>query len=702
MSEVLTNLIAGLIATALATFLAKPLWRWARRHLAPVEELKEEEPVGESASFACPPFPEHLPLPERIVHLERTRDEALAAGREARARGDADTEFEECGTLAHRALHAMTFILPGDLLEDRLLLKGPLGAGRLSVVWKAYDKRDGRFVAVKFLRQTFINDESLLSRFEYTASVVRDLRGANFAAVLGDVRQLFVEGRRKVAYCVLECVEGEPLDTYAERHPDKKAALLDGLLELGRCLADAHSNGVVHRDLKPSNILVQPNGVLKVVDFDSVLRLRDRRVSHHDIGTFGYSAPEVLSGTTDLDVRADIFALGRVFSYLYYGGRGLPSVYEKSVYDVIDLLNCAPIVKDALERATAVPLSKRHESMKTFIADLATAVQKDREEALPFVGTLRREREKIYRLLRHSFYGTFALMILARPLAAWRGYAHLSDRHWVGGFHAIIGSLVWGVFIAGAFLLCLVLFRRRIERRWLTYLVAAFCCGVGGFLGGLLVSVPSVFVTNAQTLTCLGWLSAAHTATSVRLWEGMNVTRMMLAFPLTGLLTGIGTGLALYRGIEIALRMSPQGSGVLPVPSKRAPRAPRLGIGVCGRLLRSPVSHLMLAFPALFGFVVSFALNPAAGHLGSLVDGPGPSVGAPPSRVDGAVSPVSPLVPLPCGEIKPNVEQRSIGEGIVHYCGAVGLVAGFFWGIPATTPTRRPARQMPDQPPSSD
>ena len=44
--------------------------------------------------------------------------------------------------------------------------------------------------------------------------------------------------------------------------------LIDGLLDQGRGLADAHTIGVVHRDLKPSNILVQPNGVLKLVDFD--------------------------------------------------------------------------------------------------------------------------------------------------------------------------------------------------------------------------------------------------------------------------------------------------------------------------------------------------------------------------------------------------------------------------------------------------
>jgi hypothetical protein len=553
----------------------------------------------------------------------------------------------------------MSFIAIDDLLDDRFLLKTRIGSGRVSVVWKAYDKRDGKFVAVKFLSHTHINDESLVKRFEYTASVMQDFRGANFAAVYENVRELSISGRRKVVYCVLEYVNGEALDTYSERHPEKKAMLIDGLLDLGRGLADAHTIGVVHRDLKPSNVLVQPNGVLKLVDFDAVLRLRDRRVTHHDIGTFGYSAPEVLSGATDLDMRADIFALGRVFSYLYYGGRRLPNAYEKSVYDVIDLLNCAPVVKDTLERATAVPLSKRYESMKAFLSDLTTAVMEDRDKALPFLDTLKREREKVYKLLRHSFYGTFALMILARPTAAALGYAHLSDRAWVGAFHAIIGSLVWGTFISAAFVLSLVLFRRREDdKRGVRYLTAALCCGVGGLIGGLVLSVPAVFVTNAQTLTCLGWLRTVDTP--ARLSAAMLDTRMMLAYPLTGLLTGLGSGLALCRGINFALRMSPLGSGILPVPAKRSPHAPRLGIGVLGTLLRSPMSHLMLAVPALFAFAVSYVLN----------------------------APIDPPASLRC-EICPNPFWRSVGEGVVHYCGAVGLAAGFFWGMPATTAARR-------------
>ena len=60
-----------------------------------------------------------------------------------------------------------------------------------------------------------INDESLVKRFEYTASVMdEDFRGANFAAVYENVRELSVSGRRKVVYCVLEYVNGEALDMY--------------------------------------------------------------------------------------------------------------------------------------------------------------------------------------------------------------------------------------------------------------------------------------------------------------------------------------------------------------------------------------------------------------------------------------------------------------------------------------------------------
>jgi tRNA A-37 threonylcarbamoyl transferase component Bud32 len=658
-----SNVIATFVA-ALLIYLARPIWRRIREELRPPSD---HDVTSESQGSATPQLRKVVPTPEfpagtslieKVVHLERQYADVQNAAVAARRQGVDDRAFEERCAVLDEALREMSFISAGDVLDDRYRLLARVGSGRVSVVWKAYDLARDKVVAVKLLCYPHIHDESVVRRCHYTVRVMSELSAANVAAVNEQVRELEVAGERKLVYYILEYVDGEPLDSYATRYPNQKARLIDGILELGRSLADAHAKGIVHRDLKPSNILVHADGTMKLVDFDSVLRLGDRRVSHRDIGTFGYSAPEVLNATSDPDMRADIFALGRVVSYLYYGGSDLPNVYEQSVYDVIDLLNCAPVVKESLEQATAVPPSRRYPTMKDFLTDLGRAVTEDREYPLPFLPTMRREWNKISALLQQSFYGTFVTMIVARPTFAGFGLAHLSDVARVGAFHAIIGSLVWGTFISGAFILFLILFGRSAVPRVAKYMTAALCCGMGGLLGGMLVAVPSVFVTNGQTLTCLGWLTNADSMN--RLQQALLETRMMLAYPLTGLLTGVGTGIALYRGIEIALRLSPQGSGVLPVPAKRSPRAPLVGASVLRSLLLSPSVHLALAFPIVFSFAVSSVLNAAA---------------PPPTSID------------ICRGVVPNELWRSVGEGIVHYCGALGLVAGFFWRVPPSTPT---------------
>lgn len=645
---VIENLIAGLVATALL-YAGTRLWKWIRKQFIPIPKETPLAPGLVNETVPAPLVVAAGSVENKVAQVEQQRDEAVSKALEARSHGLDDREFNELEARVQEALRIMSFLAPEDILDGRYNLIAYLGGGRMSVVWKAYDRARDRSVAVKFLRHAFINDESVVRRFHYTARLMSEFGAASFAAVREDVREVMMDGRRKLVYYTLEFVDGEPLDVYLAKHPERRADVLDRMLELGRCLVDAHAKGVVHRDLKPPNILVEPNGTLKLVDFDAVLRLGDRSVTHHEVGTFGYSAPEILNGVADPDVRADIFALGRVFSYLYYGARHLPNAYELSVYDVIDLLNCAPVVKDTLERATAVRRARRYGSMKSFLEKLREAVTQDREHGLPPFQTLRRERAKVVKLLRHSFYGTLALMIVPRPICAAFGIVHLSDRAWVGAFHAIIGSLVWGTLIPGAFILYLVLFGRRLTSRWWQYLVASICCGLGGLFGGILVSVPSVFVTNDRTLACLGWLTSS--SVTARLHTALIDTRMMLSFPLTGLFTGLGTGLCLYLGIEIALQSNPQGSGILPVPSKRSARAAQTGSGVLRHLLTSPGAHLALAVPVLFSFVVASSLHPAD---------------------------PSPL--LACTAL-PNEPWRSVGEGVVHYFGALGLTIGFFRGI---------------------
>jgi len=150
--------------------------------------------------------------------------------------------------------------------------------------------------------------------------------------------------------------------------------------------------------------------------------------------------------------------------------------------------------------------AQRYKSVKAFLADLVDAIKRDREHALPPLQTAKREWAKISKVLRHSFYGTLLAMIIIRPIFAHFELVQLSDNAWVGVFHGVIGSIVWGVLIPAGFILYLVLFERRLNSRIGRYAVASICCGLGGLIGGVIVSLPSVFVTNEWTLRCLGWL----------------------------------------------------------------------------------------------------------------------------------------------------------------------------------------------------
>ena len=656
---ILDELLKGLAAT-FVIYLLTPVWKAARRQFrrsvpAPKRVARLPDPVALPLEPGT--LPGDLSLLGKVSYLEKRREKAMVKATDARRDGESDRDWLNEYERLQECLNTMSFIEQGDLLDKRYKLLSYIGGGRTSVVWKAYSDKQDRHVAVKFLRHAYVQDQSVVRQFQYSARLMSEFNAKSVAAVREDVRQLKVNGSDALVYYVLEHIDGVQLDEYVAANPDRRDQLIDGLLEVGRCLADAHSKGLVHRDLKPSNILVQPDGTLRLVDFDAVLRLTDRRISHQDVGTFGYSAPEVLDGAGDADVRADIFALARVFAYLYHG-RTLPNAYALSVYDLIDLLNCAPVVKHALERASAVDPARRYDTMQQFLDELEPAVKEDRNAALPPVETLRQEHNKVGTLLRQAFWGTFAAMIVARPLAAYFGAVHLSDRAWVGAFHATFGSLVWGTFIPAAFLVHLVVFERRLRSAPARYGMAAVFGGVGGLLGGILLSVPAVFVTNANTLACLGWLN--DPTVPDRLQAALYGTRMMLSYPLTGSLTGIGVGLCLQHGIEVALRLNARGSGILPVPAKQSLRNHDAGPGVLGPLFSSPAPLVFLLFPFLFSFLVAMAVAPA-----------------------------TPAEALKCGAVQPNVDLRSMGEGFVHFLGAIGLTVGFFLGVRAERDSAR-------------
>lgn len=637
--------IAGWIFVALLRKLRQQL---RQSRIEGPEEIAA--PVAAAPTLSLDLLPEGASVAEKVTYLEEQRDTAQEAARTARRRGEDDGPAEERYALLDRTLDEMAFLAKGDVLEERFHLHQRIGGGRTAVVWKAYDALRDRPVAIKLLRHPHVVNDSFVHQFFQTSRIMAELKSPNIATVWEEGRQATSGDSRKLAYYVLEHIEGETLDVYARRYPDRKQAILENLFEVGRSIAAAHEQGVLLRDLKPSNILVEASGTLKLVDFDAVLRTGERYVSHLPVGTSGYSAPEVLEGAAGLDDRADVFALGRVFAFIYFGSE-LPGAYEMSSAELADVLNSAPGVKQAITRATAPHPRQRYGSIQAFLTDLREAVRQDGER-LPVVDTLRQERQKIYRILQHSFFGTLVVMTLARPILAFFQAVQLSDTVFVAVFHSVIGSLMWGVLISAAYVLYLISVRRSGAQG---YLLAMAFCAVGGLLGGVICAVPSIFVTHVGPLQCLGWLTPGDYKVAIdRFPVALFETRMLLTYPLTGLLTGCGLGLALNRAFVQLLRTRPQGTGLLPVPIK-------FGKGVRSSVLESLrlvagsyKSHLCLAFPILFSWLVVLAVH---AHF------------PPPANVD-------------CAEgVLPREAWRAVGEGVVHYLGAIGLAVGFFFRV---------------------
>jgi serine/threonine-protein kinase len=199
-----------------------------------------------------------------------------------------------------------------------------LGSGGMGHVYRAYDERLQRAVAIKLLKPSDAPGEGR-SRLLREARAAAALNHPNICTVY-DVGE--VDG---CAYIAMELVEGEPL-----HHAIPKGTGLppERVVDYGRQIADAlshaHAQGVLHRDLKTLNIVVTPAGRAKVLDFGLAKRMATdatttglatvQTVSGALLGTPAYMAPEQLRGAP-ADVRSDVWALGVVLHEMAAGDR---------------------------------------------------------------------------------------------------------------------------------------------------------------------------------------------------------------------------------------------------------------------------------------------------------------------------------------------------------------------------------------------
>lgn len=181
-----------------------------------------------------------------------------------------------------------------------------LGEGGMGVVYKAIDVGLDRHVAVKVLTSELARDPALIERFRAEAKAQANLNHTNIATLY---TFLNVEGNCVIA---MEYVEGETFDAIIRRRgviPADEAVPLFKQALLG--IGFAHRMGIIHRDVKPSNIMVNRNGIVKVMDFGIAKVLGGQRLTRTGtyMGTVSYMSPEQIRNQP-VDIRSDIYSLG--------------------------------------------------------------------------------------------------------------------------------------------------------------------------------------------------------------------------------------------------------------------------------------------------------------------------------------------------------------------------------------------------------
>jgi serine/threonine protein kinase/Tol biopolymer transport system component len=317
---------------------------------------------------------------------DEERDRYLAEA----CRGDADLRGEVASLLAdsHARLliDAPVWEAAAGLIEPAAELPpgrtlGPyrietlLGSGGMGQVYRAYDTRLNRTVAIKVIADDLAAVTAFRERFEREARVL---------AVLGHphICTLYDVGRDEgVEYLVMEYVEGETLASLLTRGPLSVGDAIRFAAEIAEALDAAHRRGVIHRDLKPGNVMITRTGTSRpgaphamLLDFGLAKSAAAAALPASDgdpgtkgsiAGTLRYMAPEQREGR-DSDARTDIFALGALLHEMLTGTARAGSPPLKESW---------PDVPIALERAIATCLETDPDGRWQSAADLARALR---------------------------------------------------------------------------------------------------------------------------------------------------------------------------------------------------------------------------------------------------------------------------------------------------------------------------------------
>jgi len=265
-----------------------------------------------------------------------------------------------------------------------------LGAGGMGAVYKAYDERLHRTVALKLLPPGHTAHEDRRRRFFQEARAASALNHPHILTVYEvgeDAGQPFI---------AMEYIEGETLRQKIEARKFEVREALEVALQIVGALSKAHEAGIIHRDLKPENLMISRDGYAKILDF-GIAKLAPRRNralaldSEQDtlirvntqsgavLGTINYMSPEQLLGQK-VDLRCDIFSFGVVLCEMLTGTR--PFAGDNQIDTMHAILHEEPRLRDpiksqlspglqrVLDKALATSPRQRYQTCAELAAEL--------------------------------------------------------------------------------------------------------------------------------------------------------------------------------------------------------------------------------------------------------------------------------------------------------------------------------------------
>jgi serine/threonine-protein kinase len=184
-----------------------------------------------------------------------------------------------------------------------------VGRGGMGVVYKAYDLKLGRHVALKFLRADLSDDPQARARLESEARAASALDHPNIGVVHEIGAAEHAPGDERL-FLAMAYYTGETLGRKIDRGPMSVPETLRYVVQVAAGLARAHEAGIVHRDVKPGNVIVTDRGDVKIVDF-GVARTAGSALTQSGatLGTVAYMSPEQTRGLP-VDRRSDLWSLG--------------------------------------------------------------------------------------------------------------------------------------------------------------------------------------------------------------------------------------------------------------------------------------------------------------------------------------------------------------------------------------------------------